>query len=188
MLLHPLSRHSSTSSTSSLTSRRSKSLFHNTDSLINKIGKLNSTKTQVETDIKTYAETYYDMCKQLLQRLGTMNLDILDEDRANDIVEMQDSCKKVILQCEKLLSTLKEGVSFVTEEELTSWRLAVTEFKNLVSALCVGFARTIRNLETKAANLRKDEDSMHKGVKPYDNALSNIKRELETELYKKFNS
>lgn len=152
-----------------------------------KINKLNSTKEQVEKDIKTYAETYQNMCKQLLHRLETMNLDILDEDRANDIVEMQDACKNVIRHSERLLATLNEGVSYITEEELSTWRKAVTEFKNLVSALCVSFARTIRNLEQKATNLRHDEDSMAKGVKPYDSALSNIKRELETELYKKYN-
>lgn len=168
------------------TYRITSQLVEEKKSLENKINKLLSTKDSVEHDIRTYAETYDSVCTRLLTRLESMNLDMLDEERANDIVEMQDACREVINFSAKLSNTLKEGLSYVTEDLLSGWRKSVTEFKNLISALCVSFARTIRNFEQKASNLKRDEDSMHKGVKPYDQALANIKRELETELYKKF--
>lgn len=155
--------------------------------LEDKIKELNSLKNVISSNINNYANSFMSMANTLSLNLESLDLNLFDEDKANEIRELKENADYVIDESKSLLEQLKSGINYIREDNLKSWRTAVISFKNLISAFCVSFAKTIRNLENKLSSYKHDLESMKIGVKPYEQSLTSIKRELENQLQLKYN-
>ena len=162
-------------------------LLEEKKSLNDKIKVIEKDLNDVQSKLHNYANNYFEISKVLKENFDSINVDILDEDRVSDILEIKNILDIVIKKSKVILDTLDKGLTFVSDEDLNSWRESLFSFKQLVSAFCVSFARSIRNLESKLTSLRLDFDSLKRGVKAYDPTFYRIKNELQNRLTLKYN-
>ena len=169
------------------TYRMTSELLDEKKALNTKIAALEKDIEDVNSKLHSYANNYYEISKALKETFDKIDIDILDDDRVADIVEIKQSLDSVIEKSHDILRLLDQGLNSVSESVLLDWREDLFKFKQLISAFCVSFARSIRNLESRLASLKLDQDSLKRGVKAYDSSLSNIKNELEERLSAKYN-
>ena len=142
-------------------------------------------QAEVKENLERYATNFIQSGNEVFETLNRFNLDLLEDDRKEEIVELIDLSTNVV----KLSTILKQekliALENLTADDLTEWKDAVSSFKKHISALNVSLSRTITNLDQKTSLLRQQELDMKNGGKSYERGLVLIKTTLESELTKR---
>lgn len=167
--------------------RITEELYKEKERLEKKIKELEQSYNSVRTNLLNYSNTYVAVSESLKTSFSKIDLDSLNEDRANDIIELNQYLDVVLKKSQSLILSLNDGFKFIDANVLNEWKESLFSFKQILSAFCVSFARNIRYLEETNRNLKEQQQSLNNGVKAYDNNLTSIKRELKDILSKRFN-
>jgi uncharacterized protein YPO0396 len=162
-------------------------LYEEKKDLEGKISSLKGIKDDVESSIRNYANIYTSSSEQLIETFQKIDVDLLDPNHASEIVDISNSLREVDEKSKQILTTLEKGIEMLSAESLLSWKDSLFNFKQLISAFCVSFARTIKELENKVNVLNIEQNSLNSGVKSYDSNLNAIRNELRDKLSAKFN-
>ena len=153
----------------------------------NKIDQILKDENLVKENLLKYCNEYLSATSSLMDELKTINKDLLDDDRAKELIELEHDSKVVNDLCLMFKDHELKDVANLTKDKLENFRQVLANFKSKVSSLSVSLSRTIFNIEKKIASLKVDEINIKKGSKSYDKRLIDIKHRLEDALYDKFN-
>ena len=151
-----------------------------------KINAINQNVDIVRRSLSGYVENFERCANALNNDLAEIDVDILGEDKAEEVNELKTSSKEVINACENFKNNFLTDLTKLTKSDLSDFRDTLLIFKNHVSSLAVNLARTIQNLEKEVREIRSQEQDIKKGTKSYDQRLSYIKNALEERLEKQF--
>ena len=151
-----------------------------------KINAINQNVDIVRRSLSGYVENFERCANALNNDLAEIDVDILGEDKAEEVNELKTSSKEVIKACENFKNNFLVDLTKLTKSDLSDFRDTLLIFKNHVSSLAVNLARTIQNLEKEVREIRSQEQDIKKGTKSYDQRLSYIKNALEERLERQF--
>lgn len=151
-----------------------------------KINAINQNVDIVRRSLSGYVDNFERCANALNNDLAEIDVDILGEDKAEEVNELKSSSKEVINACENFKNNFLSDLTKLTKSDLSDFRDTLLIFKNHVSSLAVNLARTIQNLEKEVREIRSQEQDIKKGTKSYDQRLSYIKNALEERLEKQF--
>ena len=151
-----------------------------------KINAINQNVDIVRRSLSGYVENFERCANALNNDLAEIDVDILGEDKAEEVNELKTSSKEVINACENFKNNFLVDLTKLNKSDLSDFRDTLLIFKNHVSSLAVNLARTIQNLEKEVREIRSQEQDIKKGTKSYDQRLSYIKNALEERLEKQF--
>lgn len=161
-------------------------LYQEKQDLEEKIASLERVEKDTTTSLSNYGNTFLNISNSLIKTFATIDIDLLDEAQSSEIIELSNILVDVSTKSQDLLNSLSTGLKSISIDLLSSWRETLFEFKQHLSAFCVSFARSIRNLENKINVLKMEKNSLNDGVKSYSSELSGIKNELKERLSKKY--
>lgn len=169
------------------TAKLTAELYDQKKDTLAKIAQIKGNGDVVSESLNKYCDQYIQASDELLHNFNGLDLNTLDEDKAEEIQVLLLESKKINKICREFKTNYCSTLTSLTKEILNSLRLDMTSFKNKVSSLAVSLTRTTQQIQKKISSLREEEISMKKGVKPYNPRLVQIKNELEKGLQEKFN-
>jgi len=143
---------------------------------------LNKEAETVKKNLGRYVDEFIAVSANIVKTLESFDVDLLDADKANDVIALKEAAAKVQSTSLQLRDVGIVHIETLTSASLMQWRDALSLFKQLVSALSVSIGRTIVAADQKTSLLRQQEADMRNGGKSYERSLALIKQELATEL------
>ncbi|MBQ9266053.1 MAG: AAA family ATPase [Bacilli bacterium] len=151
-----------------------------------KISAIQNNISTVKTSLYGYANNFANCGDALIQNLEKLNIDILGEDRAEEIEEIKEASKDIKQVTASFKQNYLSNIIELDKGALNDFRDALMLYKNKISSLAVSLARTIQNLEKSIRGIREQENEMKSGSKAYDSRLVMVKARLEQELQIQF--
>jgi len=149
------------------------------------LAKLKTLQDEIGAIIKNlrgYASTYAQVGQTLIEALAQLDFNLLAAEQADDLRKLLDLGDQVAKTSQQLLDLKLDNVNDIDLDALGLWRDTLTRFKQMISATSVNLSRTMLALDRDTATLRQEETNMRAGGKPYEFALTSIKRELAAKL------
>jgi len=137
-------------------------------------------------NLRGYGQTYAKVAQTLIESLASLDFDILADEQADDLRKLLDVCQQVVNASGAIVDLQLNNAAAIDLEVLNNWRETLTKFKQLVSAASVNVSRSLLTLDRDTAALKQEETNMRAGGKPYEFALTSIKRELQARLNERF--
>ena len=137
-------------------------------------------------NLRGYGQTYAKVAQTLIEALANIDFDILAAEQADDLRKLLDVCQQVVDVSGTIVDLQLNNAATIDLDVLNNWRETLTKFKQLVSAASVNVSRSLLTLDRDTAALKQEETNMRAGGKPYEFALTSIKRELQARLNERF--
>lgn len=141
---------------------------------------------EAKSSLFSYLDTFFEEANKLTSKLNEVDKDALDEEKEEDVLNIELNSKKVVDFIVKFKSKLNEDKD-LSKDDFFDLRKVLKDFKDSVSTLAISLSRTTSNISKKIQSLKEEEVQIKKGSKPFDNRLVAIKTRLKDELQNKFN-
>lgn len=169
------------------TARLTDELYERKASTEKQIRDIEAEIARVLADLNQYVQGYIFAAQSVNDALDKIDLNLIEEDKANEIRELQTSALKVLDSSTRLRDHDLTHLESIDSHILLGWRDQLSLFKQQVSALAFTLGKTITSYDQKTALLRLQETDLRNGGKSYERTLTTIKRELADELSKRHN-
>ena len=141
----------------------------------------------VSKAIVTLCDSYMNAISNLLTNLNNFDLNVLDEEKADELRELTLACDTFSKDCMNFKMTYSNNLKLLTRVIYDEFRTKLVDFKDKVSSLAITISRSINQISKKITTLESEELLIKQGKKTYPDNYETIKNLIEDGLVKKFN-